>query len=395
MTVNSTFTATCTAESAVEPTDVTISYFSNYAGTNCSDVLSEDFNETICNLDFTLEKSDKSVDGKLYIYEYTIESINVTDAGNYSCNITVAGEERAFPTTTIDIFGFNITATKGLVLVHGTENTMTCQAEHPALTETATVKVTWYKGLDMVESKSYGWEDEIAFELKLEGSWGDSASYRCLFEYANPYIPPIFSQKLDVAYVGIYRSSMYRFSTTSNDAENKLYLPKLAATDLTVYCYVQTALQASITGAAWTTIDGDATFTDKLTGKDNSPFETASRFYAKVNVTTTAEAADSLVQCEYSFNDDDQTTQKARIAIKTVASTEAYTKTWPSDYMMSFNDYAAFITATAVVWNTELASTMSFNFDEIFKQGGLLSETPETIYSDWQKGMCHNLFELC
>ena len=112
-------------------------------------------------------------------------------------------------------------------------------------------------------------------------------------------------------------------------------------------------------------------------------------------MTTTAEAADSLVQCEYSFNDDDQTTQKARIAIKTVASTEAYTKTWPSDYMMSFNDYAAFITATAVVWNTELASTMSFNFDEIFKQGGLLSETPETIYSDWQKGMCHNLLELC
>ena len=197
-----------------------------------------------------------TVGGEIYKYEHRIEQVNKGNLGTYGCNMTLDGESFHLEAGTINVYDYNVTSKRALVQVNGQLNTLTCFAEHPAITDNTLVYMTWYKSLDIMDSrKEYSPSMEASHELQLTGKWADSAKYRCLVEFANPYIPGVWSETLDVAYVGIYRTSMYRYNTEATEPENKLILTKIASKNLELSCYIQTGLRDSITGAEWT-IDG-------------------------------------------------------------------------------------------------------------------------------------------
>ena len=110
--------------------------------------------------------------------------------------------------------------------------------DHPAVSSDSTVTVSWYKGTDFLSSESFGSDDDVESTYELSGTWGDSSYYRCLFQYSDPYIPPIYSQKMNIAYVGIYRTSMFRFET-AGDGDGQLTLTKIASEDFQAYVYIQ------------------------------------------------------------------------------------------------------------------------------------------------------------
>ena len=62
-----------------------------------------------------------------------------------------------------------------------------------------------------------------------------------------------------------------------------------------------------------------------------------------------------------------------------------YVMSHPVDYMYSFEDYVAFIDATATVWNTEVSSTLAYEFEDEYNQGGLNTEDPDTVYAEWNE----------
>ena len=98
-----------------------------------------------------------------------------------------------------------------------------------------------YKGTEVVgTSESYDKDNNVEKRYPLDGVWSDSAYYRCLFEYSDPYISPTFSEPIAIAYFGFYRSSMYSYSTSAAATEQKMKLLKADNTDMDVYCYLQT-----------------------------------------------------------------------------------------------------------------------------------------------------------
>ena len=274
-------------------------------------------------------------------------------------------------------------------MIHGDELTdeLICEAEHPGTSDTSVVKITWYKGLDALDNvKYFGFDEVVSSPLPLEGQWADSATYKCLFEYVNPYIPPIFSSNQDIAYIGIFRSSMYRFKETGSDFEqDKLYLTKTTSRNLKLDCYLQTEKKTEIiTGVEWLVYEGSASFENEVVENENSPFETASRFKASAELKTDA-AGDVVVGCQYSFNDQESTTQFSKFAVRTLAPSGVYAESYPSDMMLSFSEYSRFMTQTRTVWNKQLTVDLNYNFDENYNIGGLNSESPATIYADWDK----------
>ena len=115
----------------------------------------------------------------------------------------------------------------------------------------STVTMTWYKTLDAIKSEKYEARDLVAMStLELFGTWADSAQYRCLIEYSDPYIPPVWTEILAFAFVGLYRTSMYRYNLA-----DKIALTKTTIDDLELSCYFQTSKRDTAPVAVWTTIE--------------------------------------------------------------------------------------------------------------------------------------------
>ena len=66
----------------------------------------------------------------------------------------------------------------------------------------------------------------------------------------------------------------------------------------------------------------------------------------------------------------------------------------PDDMMFSFDNIAAYMTATEVTWNTE-NSECYWNFDEKYCEAGLLSETPISTYASWLKSKLSITDQYC
>ena len=367
----------------------------------------------------TGSKSASSVDGKKYVYEYKIDKLIVNNTGTYGCRIELEKNWFNLTEERINVYRINITSKQEPVQVHGTENTLSCTADHPKVSDDTVLKITWYKGTDAVkDGDEFKSEQEVLSTLKLEGNWEDSAPFRCLFEYSNPYITPAFSAPIDIAYVGIYRSSTYRyFNQDEADKEDKLILTKIDNKDLPLVCYLQTKKKDTITGATWKiagiTKDGKtvenkvtegekevpiASFGTVTWEADNSPFETASRWRITaplVTKETSAVGTDITAQCQYAFEDKSKTTQTASMVVRTYAHSNTaavYVETWPVDFMTSYSDVASFLTKSAVVWNTQIAGgTNHYNVDIKYNEAGLLSTSPATKYASWTKTYA-NLF---
>ena len=347
----------------------------------------QNYTKSDCLQSYELFQAASSVDGERYVYEHEIDQLSKTNSGSFSCHILIGNDWLNLTATEVYVFSFSIESSSPLVLTHGSKNVLICEAEHPAVSTTSTVKVTWYKGKDSLGlTQLFASDQDISWTLELMGTWADSASYRCLFEYFDPDIPPVFSNRMDVAYVGIYRSSVYRFDTTALDVnQDKLYLTKTTTEDLKLDCYLQTKKKAiEVDDVAFVVYDGSGVCGSVTSEADNSPFETASRFKVSTSLTTSV-VGDVTVGCQYTFDDADQTSQSSKFAVRTVLGTGVYVKSYPSDMMFPFSKYSAFMDKTSTVWNKQLNAALNFNFDDNFNVGGVNSDFPATTYADWAK----------
>eukprot|EP00116_Pleurobrachia_bachei_P002621 sb/3462883/ len=327
-TINSTLDVECISYSPMEPTSVKVKHISYSPENNCSDVNHEDFDLDNCTFVYDAVKDVMATtEGKLYNFKYTDTSLEIENLGSYQCLMEVGGVDYQLEGKNITVYSFAIEAKDDLVLYNGAANTLTCTAENPALSDSTTVKVTWYKGHQPVEDKSKEFknEDEISLTLPLEGNFEDSANYRCLFEYTSPDIPAVFSDYIHMAYVGVYRTSMYYYDSGSSEATKKMTLVTKKDTALTIWMYIQTNATESLTvGAtickAVSPTDATApTFTNVGYDVVANPYQTASRFRLKADVTTTAEG-EAVVKCEWTFGDKSSTKGYANFVITTVAS---------------------------------------------------------------------------
>ena len=351
------------------------------------------------------------VSGMKYVYEHKIEKAMVNNSGTYVCQIKMGENWFNLTKDTVNVYSINITSKKEPVQVHGTENTLSCVADHPKVSEESTVKISWYKSTDLHKAaEEFKQDQEVLSTLKVAGNWEDSAPFRCLFEYSDPYIKPTFSEAISLTYVGIYRSSMYRFLDQGEIVvEDQLFLTKLDNANLPLSLYFQTVKKDTITGATCsvtqlkegtsvvpnTATVGESTVTIATLGtvswsKDNSPFETASRWKVTVPLTTTVGTSvgkDVFVKCEYTFSDAAKSTQFATFVVKTFGNADAaaaYAKTWPSDFMVPYIEVEQYLTKSATVWNTQL-TTNHYNVDLGYSTAGLLSTTPATKYANFAK----------
>ena len=371
------------------------SIFQDYIPANCTKLID-------------LTKSASSVEGETYIFEHKIDKLITNNSGTYQCRIELEKDNWLNLTAEqIHVYSFNLTSKAQPIQVQGTENTLSCVADHPKVSEESLLKITWYKGTDPVkDGEEFKADQEVLSTLKLDGNWEDSAPFRCLFEFSKPFIKPTFSLPINIAYVGIYRSSMYRYYNQAEAvAINKLHLTKIASKDLPLSVYLQTEKLDSITGTTCT-IKGIKTGETVVTPttvtveekdveiatmgtlkieKDNSPFETASRWKVTAplaTIETHSEGKDVTVQCDYKFNDESKTSQFASFVVRTVATSAAYAETWPLDYMTSYADVDLFLTKSQVIWNTQVTKE-EYNADRAYSEAGLLSTSPTLKYANW------------
>ena len=211
-------------------------------------IIFQDNGTAICTQMYYLHTS--SVDGEIYIYEYTILAVKKEDIGSYEFKVTFEESEFSPPGSAVEVVHFNASrSNKEPVQEHGTSSTLTCYTEKPA--KGSTVTMTWYKTLDAIKSEKYEARDLVAMStLELFGTWADSAQYRCLIEYSDPYIPPVWTEILAFAFVGLYRTSMYRYNLA-----DKIALIKTTIDDLELSCYFQTSKRDTAPVAVWTTIE--------------------------------------------------------------------------------------------------------------------------------------------
>jgi hypothetical protein len=200
---------------------------------------------------------------------------------------------------------------------------------------------------------------------------------------------------------------MYRyFNQEDASVEDKLILTKVDNKALPLLLYVQTKKRTSITGATCKVmgvkggevdIKSDASNIDTYakigtitTARDNSPFETASRWQISAPLTTTtlAVSKDTTIKCEYTFDDSAKTKQTASYVVYTWASTNAaatYVVSSPADYMTSYSDVEAFMTKSTVTWSVKISGTPHYNVDVNYNTAGLLSTAEATKYASWVK----------
>lgn len=339
--------------------------------------------------------------GYRHVYQLTLPHLTVNDTGAYSCEIELEKDVTFYlANTTINVYSFEAKM-KGdnLVAAYGTAQTLACTAQHHKVTEDSRVKLAWYKsGSYVSESVEFNPDQEVSLDLDLDGTWSDSASYRCLVYYTFPFIKPMFSDPIDVAFIGVYRSSMYLYNTNppmDQGSAEMLLLTKTSTTDLPLFCYVQTTKQSALETARIRfildpNVEVNSYHMFPLSGisavPDNSPFETASRWKVTGELQTLASIIGKTVTvtCEITFSDEQA--RSCVFVVKTVETSDLYTKSWPSDYMTSYIDVNPFLEKSKVVWNTAIDDTTqghAYKIDTNYNAAGVLSTTGSTKFANW------------